>query len=45
MLGCALIVERQLRAMSKVGIRDVAESLRAQRANAQRMRDKFTRER
>ncbi|MFM8521316.1 MAG: DUF3040 domain-containing protein [Acidimicrobiaceae bacterium] len=45
MLGCALIVERQLRAMSKVGIRDVAESLRAQRANAQRMRKKFTRER
>ena len=32
MLGCALIVERQLRAMSKVGIRDVAESLRAQRS-------------
>jgi hypothetical protein len=31
--------------MSKVGIRDVTESLRAQRANAQRMRDKFTRER
>ena len=45
MLGCALIVERQLRAMSKVGIRDVAESLRAQRSNAQRMREKFTRER
>ena len=45
MLGCALIVERQLRVMSKVGIRDVAQSLKAQRANAQRMREKFTRER
>lgn len=45
MLGCALIVERQLRAMSKVGLRDVTESLRNSRANAQRMRDKFTRER
>ena len=45
MLGCAVIVERQLRAMSKVGIRDVSESLRASRANAQRMREKFMRER
>jgi len=45
MLGCAVIVERQLRAMSKVGIRDVSESLRASRANAQRMREKFLRER
>ncbi len=45
MLGCALIVERQLRAMSKVGLRDVTESLRASRVNAQRMREKFTRER
>ena len=45
MLACALIVERQLRAMSKVGLRDVTESLRASRANAQRMREKFTRER
>lgn len=45
MLGCALVGERQLRAMSKVGIRDVAESLRTSRANAQRMREKFTRER
>lgn len=45
MLGCALIVERQLRAMSKAGIRDVAESLRTSRANAQRLREKFTRER
>lgn len=44
MLCCALVVERQLRAMSKVGIRDVAESLRAQRANVQRVRQKFTRE-
>ena len=45
MLACALIVERQLRAMSKVGLRDVTESLRASRVNAQRMREKFTRER
>lgn len=45
MLGCALVAERQLRAMSKVGMRDVAESLKNSRANAQRMRDKFTRDR
>ena len=45
MLGCALIVERQLRAMSKAGLQDVTESLRASRANAQRMREKFMRER
>ena len=45
MLGCALVGERQLRAMSKVGIRDLAESLRTSRANAQRLREKFTRER
>jgi len=45
MLGCALVVERQLRAMSKVGLRDVAETLRTSRMNAQKMREKFTRER
>ncbi|GDX34484.1 hypothetical protein LBMAG16_13150 [Actinomycetes bacterium] len=45
MLGCALVVERQLRAMSKVGLRDMAETLRSSRMNAQKMREKFTRER
>ena len=45
MLGCALAIERQLRAMSKVGLADVTASLKAQRAKAeQQMRERFRRE-
>jgi hypothetical protein len=44
MLACVLVIERQLRAMSKVGLKDVAASLRTSRLNAQAMRNKFTRE-
>ena len=45
MLGCAVLVERQLRAMSKVGLADVSASLKAQRARAeQQMRERFRRE-
>jgi hypothetical protein len=44
MLVCVLVIERQLRAMSKVGLKDVAASLRGTRLNAQSMRNKFTRD-
>jgi hypothetical protein len=44
MLACVLVIERQLRAMSKVGLKDVAASLRTSRLNAQAMRNKFTRD-
>ena len=41
MLGCVLIIEKQLRAMSKVGMKDVAASLRKARTNAASSRIKF----
>jgi hypothetical protein len=41
MLGCVLIIEKQLRAMSKVGLKDVAASLRKARTNAPSNRIKF----
>ena len=41
MLGCVLIIEKQLRAMSKVGLKDVAASLRKARTNAASSRIKF----
>ncbi len=44
MLGCVLVIERQLRAMSKAGLKDVAATLRGTRLNAQAMRNKFTRD-
>lgn len=44
MLACVLVIERQLRAMSKVGLKDVAATLRSSRLNAQTMRNKFTRD-
>lgn len=44
MLGCVLVIERQLRAMSKAGLKDVAATLRGSRLNAQAMRNKFTRD-
>ena len=41
MLGCVLAIEKQLRAMSKVGLKDVAASLRNSRLNASASRIKF----
>jgi hypothetical protein len=42
MLGCALVIERQLRAIGKVGVQDLAASLRKSRIASTRMRDRFT---
>lgn len=44
MLACVLVIERQLRAMSKVGLKDMAASIRGSRMAAQAMRSKFGRE-
>lgn len=44
MLGCALVIERQLRAIGKVGVQDLAASLRNSRINAARIRDRFPRD-
>jgi hypothetical protein len=44
MLVCVLVIERQLRAMSKVGLKDVAATIRGTRLNAQAIRDRFTRD-
>lgn len=44
MLACVLVIERQLRAMSKVGLKDVAASIRGSRMAAQAMRSKYGRE-
>lgn len=44
MLACGLIIERQVRQMSKVGVADIAASIRNARSGAPRFRDRFTRE-
>ncbi|MCX6528932.1 MAG: DUF3040 domain-containing protein [Actinobacteria bacterium] len=44
MLGCALVIERQLRAIGKVGVQDLAASLKNSRISAARMRDRFPRD-
>lgn len=44
MLACVLVIERQLRAMSKVGLKDVSATIRGARLNAQSIRDRFTRD-
>jgi hypothetical protein len=44
MLACALVVERQLRAIGKVGVQDLAASLKNSRIGAARMRDRFPRD-
>lgn len=44
MLVSGLVIERQVRQMSKVGIADVAASLRNARGNSSRLRDRFSRE-
>lgn len=44
MLGCALVIERQLRAIGKVGVQDLAASLRNSKIGPARIRDRFTRD-
>ena len=44
MLLCVLVIERELRAVGKVGMRDVGTMLRATRENAKQLRDKMGRE-
>ena len=40
MLGCALVVERQIRLMGRVGAKDIADSLRP----VTRLRERFSRD-
>lgn len=40
MLGSAIVIEGQVRAMGKAGIQDVAATLRSARMGAQRQRDR-----
>lgn len=44
MLGCVLVIERQLRAIGKVGVQDIAASLRNSRIATARIRDRFPRD-
>ena len=43
MLFFVLVIERQLRAIGKAGIQDIAASLRTSRLHAQNIREKFSR--
>lgn len=43
MLFFVLVIERQLRAIGKAGIQDIAATLRTSRLNAQNIREKFSR--
>ena len=43
MLSCVLVIERQLRAIGKAGMRDIAATIKSSRLNAQNIREKFTR--
>jgi len=44
MLACALMIERQLRAIGKVGVADIAASLRNSKIASARIRDRFPRD-
>lgn len=44
MLGCALVIERQLRAIGKVGVADIAATLRNSKIASARIRDRFPRD-
>jgi hypothetical protein len=44
MLTCVLFIERELRAVGKVGLRDFSSMLRATRENAKQLRDRMGRE-
>jgi len=43
MLFFVLVIERQLRAIGKAGIQDIAATIRTSRLNAQSIREKFSR--
>jgi len=43
MLTCVLVIERQLRAIGKAGLQDLAATIKSSRLNAQNIREKFTR--
>ncbi len=43
MLFFVLVIERQLRAIGKAGIQDIAATIRTSRLNAQNIREKFSR--
>ncbi len=44
MLGCALVIERQVRMIGKAGVQDLAQSFRGARAaGSSRLRDRFPR--
>jgi hypothetical protein len=44
MLACVLVIERELRTMGKVGVRDLTSMLRTTREQAKQLRDKMGRE-
>lgn len=44
MLACVLVIERELRAMGKVGVRDLNTMLRSTREQAKQLRNKMGRE-
>jgi hypothetical protein len=44
MLACALVIERQLRAIGKVGVQDIAATLRNSKIGSARIRDRFPRD-
>jgi len=43
MLACVLVIERQLRAIGKAGLQDIAATIKSPRLNAQNIREKFIR--
>ncbi len=43
MLACVLVIERELRAIGKAGLQDIAATIKSSRLNAQKIREKFTR--
>lgn len=43
MLACVLVIERQLRAIGKAGLQDIAATIKSSRLNAQNIREKFIR--
>lgn len=46
MLGCALVIERQVRLIGRAGVQDFVQTIRRQRATAPRprLRDRFPRD-
>jgi DUF3040 family protein len=43
MLGCAFVIERNLRAMGRVGLQDLAGVVRGRRPDPSRLKDRFRR--